>query len=126
MIRILFTHSLRKYIVLTAAALFFVWILPLGVFIRPEKEKETCDGQRAICLCTHLIAHTTTNGKTLLKVSGSSVEKENAPSASHHFLVIKLQHRSRPNPSALTSDNRTYYSLLVTRPIDHVPKSDVS
>ena len=32
-------------------AAFFLWIVPLGVFIRPSQEGKTCGGKRAFHMC---------------------------------------------------------------------------
>lgn len=71
--------------------LFFIWILPLGVFIKPSQEKQACDGQRAICLCSHLLAKQAAKaaGKILLKNgASSSTQKESSGGVSHDFLVM--------------------------------------
>lgn len=46
---------MQRTLSLTVLAIFFIWILPLGAFIKPSQEKKVCNGQRAICLCSHLI-----------------------------------------------------------------------
>lgn len=45
----------KSIIAMLTALLFFVWIVPLGTFIKPEQEEAACNGQRAICLCTKLL-----------------------------------------------------------------------
>lgn len=50
---------MHKIIGSLTALLFFIWILPLGVFIKPSQEKKICGGQRAICMCSHMMTKQT-------------------------------------------------------------------
>jgi len=44
-------ESMRQVLTSFLAFSFILWILPLGVFIKPCQEKLACDGQRAMCMC---------------------------------------------------------------------------
>lgn len=108
--------------------LFFIWILPLGFFIKPSQEASACGGQRAVCLCSHTDAKAA-KAKVAgfgFQQGGASANKEAASSgggAGHYYLAFHqmtakvaliLEHRhdlllSYRNPS-----------LSVT---DHVPKA---
>ncbi len=73
---------------------FFLWILPLGVFISPANEKMACDGQRAICLCSH--AQSTVKGNSmegfgLKTISGGHKEEASSGGGSGHpYLAAHL------------------------------------
>ncbi len=43
---------MKKVIALFSAAAIFVWILPLGSFIKPSQEKTACDGRRGMHMCS--------------------------------------------------------------------------
>src|SRR5208283_4955065 len=72
------------------AVVFFIWLLPLGIFIKPSQEKVACDGQRAICMCHAFVPKAadkaTEPGITLR--AGASSNKEN-PSAGNYFVSAK-------------------------------------
>jgi hypothetical protein len=92
---------MRRWISLILLVVFFSWIVPIGVFIAPSKEKLLCDGQRAICLCSH---------------SGGSF------SASQYDLAaLFIDENSRS--LLYLSRAQSFYQLLVCRSIDHVPKA---
>ncbi len=81
---------MRHIIILLTAIVFFVWLLPLGVFIKPSQEKVVCDGQRAICMCSvHFIKKVSNSlGKVMLAsaTQGTSKEAPSSGSASNYFL----------------------------------------
>ena len=68
---------------------FILWILPLGVFIKPSQQKIACDGQRAICMCHAFVPKSM--GKAMepgiaLK-AGSSTSKENSSGGGGNYFV---------------------------------------
>ena len=104
--------------------LFVVWILPLGAFIDPAKEKLACDGQRAICLCHHRLIkqQDSRSGKLLIKIPAGT-EKENSPgSLSPDFLLAQLKKIFSKENIFGFEQAHTQYSLLIIRSIEHVPK----
>lgn len=106
--------------------LFFVWILPLGAFFKPSQAKIACDGQRAICLCPHLLAKQAAKnaGKTLYKGSGAAQkEQAGAGGASHYFLFVQKKNQINKQPYFYHPQQSFLYSLLDVRPIEHVPKA---
>jgi hypothetical protein len=108
------------------ALLFFIWILPLGIFIKPSQEKMACNGQRAICLCSHLVAKQEPKnaGKTIYKGSGSAQKEQNGSGgSSHHFLHAQKKPQINKQISLYRQQQSSMYSLLVIRSIEHVPKA---
>lgn len=71
---------MRKLVALFSAACVFLWILPLGAFIRPSQEKTACDGKRAFHMCSMGFFSNEQKEPTSQKISftsGSGVEKTN-------------------------------------------------
>jgi hypothetical protein len=104
---------------------FVLWILPLGVFIKPTDEKKVCGGQRAICLCSHIIKGKDDRSKKIILAHPPSPEKENAPSGGNNgqFLAVNV---NNPNPllsAKLLHHTPNLYSLIVCKSIEHVPKA---
>lgn len=48
------TPSLIRITALCAAAALLLWVLPLGVFIKPSQEKTACGGKRAFHMCSSM------------------------------------------------------------------------
>lgn len=117
---------MRRFIGLITTLLLFIWLLPLGAFIKPEQEKEACAGKRAICLCSHLLKKQLAKNanKTFLQAaSASSAEKENTSGSSHNFLA-HVADIKKPLPfNLLNHENPFKYSFLYIRTIDPVPKA---
>lgn len=117
---------MRYFVSVLTALLFFIWILPLGIFIKPSQEKVVCNGQRAICLCSHLIAKQEAKnaGKAIYKVSGTAQKEQNGPGgSSHHFLVVQKKNQINRQLSSYHQQQSFPYSFLVIRSIEHVPKA---
>jgi len=102
---------------------FFVWILPLGTFIKPSDENKVCGGQRAICLCSHQPAVVTGAGKASITKGG--VQKEQAPSggANEYLAALNIKNIFSPNVIGFLEDSQFLYALPYTTPIEHVPKA---
>jgi len=115
---------MRRIISTLIIFLFFIWILPLGAFIRPEKEEKACNGQRAICLCSHLLAKHRPQqvASSLLKNGTGTAQKESPGSASHFFIFPDNIIRLAVNKNVFFSDDILLYISAVPRPVEHVPK----
>ena len=116
---------MRKIFASITILLFSIWILPLGVFIQPSKEKLACDGQRAICLCSHLIAKSADNlGQSSIKSFSSSHKEEGSSgSAGHYFLTATLDKKNNLAAVALIYDNMSLHTYQFFRAIEHIPKA---
>ena len=81
---------MRHFIALLTVVLFLIWLLPLGVFIKPSQEKVACDGQRAICMCHAFIPKASDNAMKpgINLKAGASSNKEN-PSGGNYFVSAK-------------------------------------
>ena len=83
---------MKKLLIFFLAVSFILWILPLGVFIKPSLQKLACDGQRAMCMC-HVMMKADSSDKAMepaiaLK-AGTSTNKENSSGASNYFVSAK-------------------------------------
>ena len=117
---------MRRLILSLTIVLFFIWLLPLGIFIKPSQEKIACDGQRAICMCSvHIMkAVPNTSGKIMLSHDSQGASKESSSSGgtgnyyiSNNIMLPKfhLQASQCPVPMHMST-------LLIIRSIESVPK----
>ncbi len=116
---------MRKSVTFIIVGLFFIWILPLGVFIKPEKAKKACNGQRAICLCSHLIAKKMVKrgAKILVKNATSSNKEANGPGGASHYFILGLANQKNILQDIFLLKNENYlYSSLFYKSIEHIPK----
>ncbi len=116
---------MRKGILVATLLFFFIWILPLGFFIKPAQEKKVCNGQRAICLCSKSLAKSPGQwtDKILLK-NGTNTNKEASglSGASQNYLVAQTSHSIHKDRSSYYQQQSLLYFVFVARPIEHVPK----
>lgn len=119
---------MRRLIYSLLALFFFIWILPLGAFIKPEHEKTACNGQRAICLCSHLMAKQASPApfKSLLGAGQAPIQKETGVSASHHFLAVCASLNTTSSHSFFQTTEDLLPALTVVRRVDHVPRPQPS
>ena len=115
---------MRRFLSIFFVNVFTLWLVPLGIFIAPSKEKLLCDGQRAICLCSHapLMSKKSDNGKTVIKASPAA-QKESSPSAAYYHLASHARDLQDNRSSFYSSRHKTSYNLLVCKPVEHVPKA---
>jgi len=115
---------MRSFSAAFTAILFFIWILPLGVFITPEQEAQACNGQRAICLCSHLMgqAQAPDDGKIVFQNTASSTNKENSSANSHYFLSALNPQNTSTCFAILHKNTQPAYARIILRAIEHVPK----
>jgi len=116
---------MRRLISSLTLVLFFVWILPLGIFIRPSDAKRFCDGQRAVCLCAHLIAKQRSSSAKIVTAKNTGAQKEASSSGGggNHYLAAGKSGMPGASLSRYFEETSSLYSLAVPRSIEHVPKS---
>lgn len=86
---------MKRFLSFVTAALFLIWIMPLGVFVKPTQEESFCNGRRAVCLCSHLVAkNATKNAQKNFKQTTQRSAKEESNPFSHHYLfaLLSFQH----------------------------------
>jgi hypothetical protein len=117
-------ESMQRTISIFLSCVFLLWLLPLGVFISPSKEKLLCDGQRAVCLCSHASSVKAKNedaGKTMVKAV-SPAQKESSSSSGNFYLAPRSQNNVQYVTRAFFLRHKNFYNLVVSKPVEHVPK----
>lgn len=106
--------------------IFFIWILPLGAFFKPSQAKIACDGQRAICLCPHLIVkHKAQDQGEKIVIVNPGVHKEGSSpgGASHDFVLLNTRHHHNDLISFLLQQNQSLQQFIFSKEVEHVPKA---
>lgn len=105
------------------AVLFLIWILPLGVFIKPSQEKVACDGQRAMCMCHAFIPKVSDKAMEpgINLRAGASTNKEN-PSAGNYFISVKPAAILSSHLASLFQNQLIPYRSPFLASLEHVPK----
>lgn len=115
---------MQKIVLSVTALVFFIWIMPLGFLIRPAQEKAVCNGQRAICMCSHALMSESKTGKAIFKSNNptSQNESSSAGSPNKHFLMA--QNTLHKNDRAVfdREDPSLIDLPLFLHSIEHVPK----
>lgn len=118
---------MRYWIASLTILLFFIWILPLGVFIKPAQEAKACGGQRAVCLCSHADAKTAKAVSALgFQKGGVSANKEAASSgggAGHYFMASTQMALKTLSILEWREAVLLTYQNPSLRSTDHVPKA---
>lgn len=117
--------SPKKFLAVISAVIFLIWILPLGVFIKPDQEEKACAGQRAICLCSKLIVKQISKSvvKIIAQSSSSATQKESAGGASHYFLSTFDVPYFTAQISRFELDAALSNQFSFINPAEHVPKA---
>ncbi len=106
-------------------ATLFVWLLPLGIFIKPSQEKTACDGKRAFHMCSMMTPKTDNASDSKVKISSAGSFNENAKSSSsggNDFIAAGVL-RGVPNVSQRWFEaNPSFFYPLISFPSEHVPK----
>ncbi len=114
-----------RFFIFAVTLLFFIWILPLGIFIKPSQEKIACDGQRAICLCSHAkskIKSSPIEGYGLKSNSNTSKESNASGGAGHYYLAAHLPIQNNLAVRVLNDAMFLAYRNPFLRSIEHIPK----
>ncbi len=115
---------MKHFVSFFTIIVFFLWLLPLGVFIKASQEKIACGGKRAICLCSHKPeegkpAHAA-EAQTSYQ-SGFAQVHELASGVTYPFESVNLRLNIASKSSSLNF-YRFEYSFRKSQRIDHVPK----
>lgn len=106
---------------------FSVWLFPLGAYIQPAEEAKVCNGRRAICLCTQMMAQRFNNhilAKTqLYRGGGVDQQKNSSPSFTPSFVLAEKFNLPSPIAENFRVETPYHYKFKATRIIEHVPKA---
>ena len=117
---------MRYLVSILTAMMFFIWILPLGVFIKLSQERTVCDGQRAMCMCHAMVIKEKSNGSgkpILVHNSGSNKEAASSGGGVNQFLAYLTINSMNDQISKHFESPEHFSSLLLVRNIEHVPKA---
>jgi hypothetical protein len=119
-------HGMR-IISLMVTSIFFIWLLPLGVFIKPTQEKLACGGKRAVCMCS--ATDPKSSQKPIegiqFKANNAASQKE-APSsggAGHYFLAMDLAADLKVSLAMSQKTIQLSYQNPSLGALEHVPKA---
>ena len=104
---------------------FILWILPLGIFIKPSQQKLACDGQRAICMCHAFIPKSSDKAMEagLVLKAGASTNKENSSGGGgNYFVSAKSTIVSRLQLASLFENEYLCYKSPFLAALEYVPK----
>ncbi len=102
---------------------FLLWLIPMGIFITPSKEKMACGGQRAICMCSHAASMSSNSQKTTHRVYKAVPTPQKESSSSGSYFLSAIFRNDNPLVIKLSFFiHENFYNLAVYRSIDHVPK----
>jgi hypothetical protein len=77
---------MRKVLLSLLLIGFILWIMPLGYFIKPSREKLLCDGQRAMCMCHIVLPKSADKPLEGLWLKAGASNKENPSGGGTYFL----------------------------------------
>ncbi len=117
-------QSFIKFFILTC---FCLWLIPLGQFIKKDRQEQACGGQRAICMCLAKGFKKTSNGPvkfTITTNTDSANQKESSGSggAGNYYVSTDVAKSSLPALAFHFDSLASLPSLLFIRNIEHVPK----
>ncbi len=116
---------MRQFVCTLTLLLFFIWILPLGFFIKPSQEKQVCGGQRAICLCHVATAKPQDRPLEGVSLKGSTDHNAKRSPANGGINYFTLAQSISLKGVILTShveSNLLCYKSPYLVKLDHVPK----
>lgn len=115
---------MKKLLSISITFIFLIWILPLGAFIAPAKEGLACAGQRAICLCSHLLAKAQNGIKAKQLIINSSAPQKENTGAENLYLFPSLNVNHSPGAFHLAAlEFKKLPHQIFNRSIEQVPKA---
>ena len=124
MIKHIILNMSRIFSILTLLA-FFLWIIPLGVFIKASQEGKFCGGQRAICLCSvNFQTKQAKNLKPMLANAGQVSKESNSSGGSNReFFTAKFFLNTSYIQQTFCLLDFYPTAALFIKSIEHVPKA---
>ncbi len=119
---------MKRLVSIAIVAIFLLWLLPLGIFIKPSQEKILCGGQRAVCLCSGKVAKAAVEnslGEVTVKSTGAPQKEQNPSSGGVHLFTIAHRDIIEPNMRLARALNThiSLYSDPSLSSLEHVPKA---
>jgi len=102
---------------------FFIWILPLGAFIKISQEGRICGGQRAICLCSvNFHVKPSKSLKPVLTNVGQVSKESSSGGANREFSIEKYFLTTTLRQERFTRASFIPAATFFIKFIEHVPK----
>ncbi len=115
---------MRRILTSLILVVFVIWLLPLGIFIKPAQEKMACNGQRAVCLCTNLLKKAQAKGFVASTVvrNTSSQKEFSSGGASHYFTLALRSVLMKPTAQFVVETDDSPSTVAFVNLPDPVPK----
>lgn len=117
---------MSRLISIIVIGIFILWLIPLGVFISPSKEKLLCGGQRAVCLCSGKMTNASVDNTgfgVTVKPAGAFENEQNASGgACHPFTLAHNGVQLSQDKFHPSIEARSFYSDPSLSSLEHVPK----
>ena len=103
----------------------FLWLLPLGAFIKPSQEKIACDGHRAFHMCSMMMGKIDPNPSPEVKFSSGGEQRTAKSSAAggDDFIPVRFFNDFSEVEQVSVEFCRIFVSPIVSLSIDHPPKA---
>lgn len=116
---------MRKFVSSLSVITILVWVLPLGVFIKPSQEKTVCGGKRAFHMCHMAKASATSQNEstkiTLNTAGQSGQEKEKGGSSGNEMQLDEITRSAREKYSFYHFNESLPYRKSLSRLIFRPP-----
>lgn len=116
---------MKRSVAILTVILFFVWIIPLGAFIKSSQERLTCGGKRAVCMCSSMkyeVKSAPVAGPGLKSNSNDGSQTNgSAGGAGQNFVIAHSSLRNVVKVSTLQDPLLFRYRNPFRGSIDHVP-----
>ncbi len=116
---------MKRFLPAVISLVFFIWILPLGIFIKPSQEKIACGGQRAICLC-HIIPVQAPGkpleGRSIARMAPTHKDHGGSSGGGNYFLAGHLKADQGLRLASLFENRYFCYKTPHLASLEHVPK----
>jgi hypothetical protein len=112
----------KKIFISILAFSFTLWIMPLGIFIKPSQQKLACDGQRAICMCHAFIPKADISIDSGVMLKAGSPTNNASSSAGNYFVSTKPLLVLQARTGFLFESPHFCYKSPFIISLEHVPK----
>jgi len=104
---------------------FILWVLPLGVFIKPSLQKLACDGQRAMCMCHAFIPKSVDKAMEpgmALKAGGAANKENSSGGGSNYFVSARPAVTLNLHLTSFFENQHLCYKSPFLAALEYVPK----
>lgn len=116
---------MKKFSAAFLTLTLFLWLMPLGTFIKPSQEKTACDGQRPFHMCSMMAGKAEasgTKGKIVLANPTSGPQAKSAASGGDEFLPALDLFVHRSETRYHFQSERLIPQTRFLSPVEHPPQ----